>query len=327
MSELNYQHRKTQGGIIFDSYTHSDKKDDVAYVLLAGLNVDFNLIFTTDTIKEDERLLQNPNIKDSYLGKFPVNLADMSKRDVFVVYQPAMSLKPNRTGFYSEKTSLKQLETALELTTSYDNVYPITHSLSTVVGTDALLNEVSQNLTKKLLPGTISSVFTNAKDALTTEKGKSRKLSGVFPWYFGFKAAEYFVPSFFPFALPIYPLAAQQIHDGGKLSTEKHPHWGASKMINPATAKYVMKVDTSAKAQGKLLGMHMAKKPLFLITTEDRIFDAQKQEQIANQFRADKVFAESGHRWFTLPDNDLNELTEKIISHQKGSLEERLIFF
>ncbi len=221
MSKLSYHHRKTQSGIIFDSYTHSDKKDDVAYVLLAGLNVDSNLIFTTDVIKEGERLFQRPRIKDSYLGKFPVNLADMSKRDVFVVYQPGMSLKPNRTGFYSEKTSLKQLEAALELTLSYGHVYPITHSLSTVVGTDALLNEMSQNLTSKLLPGTISSVFTNAKDALTTEEGKSRKIAGI-PWYFGFKAAEYFVPSFFPFALPMYPLADQDIHDGGKLSTKQH---------------------------------------------------------------------------------------------------------
>ncbi len=98
-------------------------------------------------------------------------------------------------------------------------------------------------------------------------------------------------------------------------------------MINPATSKYVMKVDTLAKAQNKLYGKHIAKKPLFLITTEDRIFDAQKQEQIANQYRAEKVFADAGHRWFTLPDKDILELTEKIISHQKKSLEERVLLF
>lgn len=224
-----------------------------------------------------------------YLGSFPERLTDLTSQTSFTVYQPAVSGNGHRRGYYSPETTRLQFEVAQKIADGR-RWYPITHSLSTITGLQIALGEYEDSDLSNVLDGTISAVMTNTRDGLTKPNGEERNLFGI-PWLKLFELCARYLPKDFQIALPIYPLASANIHG---CSTDQSPI-GTSRWVNPISARYTLSHDSHEVVKGKTL----QKSPLFLIPTEDQIFDPKLQEQIVDKLKAEKCYIQAGHRWFT----------------------------
>lgn len=298
-----FDRNKTFNGVVYESYQPNQGSGEVPFLIFSGLNVSPGLLIPRECSLEENYFLLR---ESSYFGVFPALLAQKSGQEVFIVYQPGTSNGLKR-GLYSEKTKQAQFLAGLRLA-GKRQFYPLTHSLSTDLGLDLVLNSGLGSL-KQFLPGTISSVMTTAEDALCTEKGP-RKL-GFIEWIDLFRLAKKIRLSL-PF---YYPLGNQFWHDGSG-EEEKNPAWSVSKWINTLSADYALKIDSFKKSKD---GCSL-KKPLGLVTLEDRIFSPQLQAEIYHNLGAEIVEIRSGHRWFTSPLEKLNPVLEKIIDHYQRSL-------
>jgi hypothetical protein len=323
--DFRYEKGRTEKGLICESYNLLDTKgnkcgdsDQPIVIMPTGLAVkpgEFtNGDYVASSVVGD--FSTNPFFKGNYLGDSPSHLAARHGLDVKVLYQPAVSGNGHKKGMYSEATKKLMFEEILTLAEGR-LIYLVSHSLSTDLHTDILMAiDYTQKDRGQFLPGALSGIMTTAKDSLTNRKGKSRKIAGI-PWYWIFKTAEATLPAF-PCALPIYPLANQELHDGLD-SEEKNVNWAADRWINPATAKNVMKIDNIEKTRG-----YCGQAPLSIITTEDAIFDPEGQHQVVGNLGAISSNISAGHRWFT--HKNRKGVARDIAEHLKWSkpLESRL---
>jgi hypothetical protein len=299
---IKHEHGRTPGGLLFERYV-SDRRGgnpltlvDLEYVLLAGANVSPGKIEDRARHFYDYHASERSN----YFGAFPAMLAHYSGRPVMIVYQAGVSGGEHQKRFYSPETSQLQLEEGLA-NTHATRVYPITHSLSSLTGLD-IVTGAEYASDARLMGGTISSVLTNAEDALS-ENNHPRRLAGI-KWISLMRAARKL-----NWTLPVYPLARQYWHDGEDQAGDTES-WGALKELNLRSANYFLQANGLEKAQ-----QPKVKEPLLLITTQDKIFSVDEQLRVAAALKAEVIGTPAGHRWFTLPQDKLRFLTKRIIIH------------
>jgi len=299
--QARHEYGRTPRGLIQERYVPLTGGMDVLtrdleFVILAGCNVAPGKI--------EERVQHFSSEKDleasNYFGAFPAILAYRSQRSVRVVYQAGVSGRQHRKGFYSQKTSELQLQEALA-TSPAEKVYPITHSLSSLTGLD-IVTGAEYARDPRLMAGTISSIFTNAEDALTYQ-GVPRTLLSI-PWISLMRSFQDV-----DLTLPLYPLADQFWHDGNHKEIFGREEHGALRKLNLKSAAYLLTGNGLVKAQQPAV-----KNPLLIITREDEIFSASEQVNVAAALDAERLEIPAGHRWFTNTDF-LPYLAKRITLH------------
>lgn len=303
MNNLTYEKGKTSNGIKYEQYfTIKNKNQDSSIIFLAGTNV-----------KRGELNLSNYETvnKSNYMGMIPAKVASESKVPVSVVYQPGVS-NFKHYGIYSQETEKMQLEAAIELA-GKKPFTPITHSLSTILGI-RLLDKEFRKQYSEILPGVLSAVMTNARDALTDENGNPRKLLGLIDWYPLFKLAENI-----PHLLSYYPLASQEIHDNLFERQSNNKNWGGMSLISTSSAKYLLNVDGLEVVKSL---KNQDQKPLCIVTVGDKIFPHKKQSEICEKLDAKILRLDAGHRWFT--ESNTGVIIDAISEFHKKNLEDIL---
>jgi hypothetical protein len=245
-----------------------------------------------------------------YMGAVPALLASMLGTPVHIVYQPGVSGNGHSYRLISEEANDAQLDAALEVVEG-KLMYPISHSWSTHlhVGLCVEEQEYHGRDISNVLGGVASSAMTTAEDALTFE-GKERRFFGP-KWLDLFRLAAYTglrIPT-------LYPLAAQKWHEGDVFD-KANKHWGSAPFINTGSAQEFLPVDD----------VHIVKerpahrKPLFIVTEQDRVFSPDGQHAIARAMGCKFLNVQAGHRWFTAKNYVLEPLLERITSDYRESV-------
>jgi hypothetical protein len=305
--ELNitYYSKRTSGRLVYEAYNPKSSSLKACLVLFAGLGARKGMI---DTYNWDALNRSN------YFGKTPAELAIKTQNKVYVVYPPGVS-RFIKKGYYSEETEREQLEAAMELVKDMPFT-PITHSFSTLLGIKLLSRSYREknlgNQATQVLPGVISSVNTNAEDALTDERENPRKVLGI-KWIYLYKIFQHIpLPSYFPLASPA-------IHDPIGAKPDGNKNWGLSPLVNTLSAKYALEVNGNTLAESL---KDRDQRPLGIVTLKDNIYNSDKQLEVLEKIMADIFPLETGHRWMTEPAAE--DAIKKIVEHHQKSLEGRL---
>jgi len=286
---------KTGNGVVYEQYPGNN--DGFPIIFFAGIGV---------------RPIEDVNHgseESSYLGLFPDFLNNSSDVEVNVVYQPGVSGGRHKPNFYSDETEKEQFKAGLDIADGR-RFYPIGHSLGARVPIHLALNHEYQGLDynlENILDGCAIAPFTTVEDAYTDPDKGPR----TFLWFPDITLTRLLKGFEIPF---YYPLHSQKIHDG-KEPVKKVKAWKANFWINVSSGNDLLESDTLAEIMASTVHRH----PLIIITSQDKIFDPDKQRAISEALESEVLEVDTGHRCFT---NRCvtDDLISKIIEHYQGCL-------
>lgn len=311
MNIIEYKQSRTRSGHVYEAYTPEKSLRLPPVCIFAGMGVrphtkDEN---PTTSTSEQRRI-------GHYLGSVPYELAELLDTPVYVIYQAAVSGRPLEEGLYNDVTDNTQLLAAQQIT-GRASYYPLFHSWSSRIGLDFIIREHKNH---PMLDGTISAPMTTAQDGLSYKTGKNAgKERSFLDFFTGGKGPTGF-PSWLQvfewvqrvgIVLPTYPLQWQHWHDG-KEDTLPNPQWGVEPQIHYHSAQAFLPYNGLARVSEV---QARYRKPLFVITAEDRVFSPEEQRKIAQKVGSETVEINVGHRWFTANAEKRKGVLEAIVGH------------